>query len=237
MPEGTTNAAAKLQNTKGYISHQTFDGFYLMERSGAGGRPEWVIYDENLNIQDKLDNSYSYEKAVNRVRDWQKRRTAEAAPGYVEPSISVAPDIGYQDIESFIDSGTGDITNKEGLINYLQGIPGMEGKTYTQLESLLSTMPNLSISGQDMAQATGQRQSDIYGLQSQLASQRQQGDVGVGMSGVYSPTSTGFGLGEDTFASGAYSNLAKAGASSADIYGLGEEKEEAFAKWLQNIIV
>ncbi len=53
----------------------------------------------------------------------------------------------------------------------------------------------------------------------------------AGVSGVYSPTSTGFGGGT----SKAYAQLSDLAGQRQDIYGLvGEEEETALANWLQS---
>ena len=68
-------------------------------------------------------------------------------------------------------------------------------------------------------------------MQSSLGEERAQSETEMGMSGIYSPSATGFG--GDTSAYGELGTLA--GGEGGDVYGLSGGKEEEFADWLSGV--
>ena len=245
---GTTEDAVALQNTKGYIRHQTFDGFYLMERSvgGTQGLSEWVIYDDDLNIRQEMHGSgygdaLSWEQAVNRVRDWQVR-AADPDFDQQQEILTTAPDVHYEDFIKYINK-EGDVIDPEGFKEYLRTLPGMN-KSDDYLDTLISNMPNLNVSEADLATGKRKYESDVYDITSgisnihtKLGEQREEITSTMGESDIYSPTSTGFG-GDESITEGLYGDISEAGrdiqglATGEDYYGLGEEKEQSFVDWL-----
>jgi hypothetical protein len=232
---GYASTMQMMRNYKGYKSFQTFgsskeDGIFLMERSGAGGKTEWVIFDWDGNIKQTLDNTYSYDRAVSRARGFQEQAATEAAPGYVAPVVPVAPDIKYSDFSQYLDE-SGNVSDITGMRDYLKTMPGMT-QDETKLDSLISNMPNLSVGAGELRGAESQYQTDIYGVQSQLGGLRQKQASQTGVSGVYSPISTGFGAGDETMAQGLYGQIGELQTGAQDMYGLGGQKEKEFADWI-----
>ena len=87
-----------------------------------------------------------------------------------------------------------------------------------------------------MGESKEEYQSDIYGIQKQLGSGRQQVASAAGMSGVRSPSAGGF-KGMQDITEGAYEQMgeAKRGYESS-IYGLEQDVESKFSQWLNNLL-
>ena len=175
---------------------------------------------------------------------WSKKDTGMAHTDYADEAFNTlntergavetqetAKNINYSEFSKFIDPSTGDISDKQGMLTYLEQV---SGKGRVELSALLENMPKLNISAADLSQAKGQKQSDVYGLQSSLMGERGKAATEAGASGVYSPTSTGFGgTGADE---GTYGQLgAVAVGEGGDAYGLGEEKEKTLLSWLEGL--
>tara|TARA_R110000824_G_scaffold79538_5_gene200326 strand:+ start:2205 stop:2951 length:747 start_codon:yes stop_codon:yes gene_type:complete len=143
--------------------------------------------------------------------------------------IETAADIDYSQFARFLDED-GNISDKGGMLTYLQTLPQFKDKSIGEIEEAMSEMPKMGIGAADLAGARGQAQSDIYGLQTGLKEERMASGAEAGASGVYSPVSTGFGGDTST----AYGQLADVSSGGANIYGLGTEEEEKFANWLGN---
>ena len=144
--------------------------------------------------------------------------------------IETAPELKYSEFSSFIDPTTGTVKDVSGMVDYLQ-THGMEGMSTQQITDSLSNMPGLNISPVEIGQAKAEQQSDIYGLQSDMMDKRTEASTLAGISGIYSPTSTGFG-GADS--SKDYASLASM-QETGDVYGLGETKEQELIDWITDI--
>jgi len=228
----------RIRATAGYKDHQWSNGRPIMLRHAPGGELEFYIYNKDATVVHEIvpytsaKESINWERAINRQKDWVARLGREAEEGYKQEVAQVAPDIEYSDISRFIDPSTGDVIDKAGLTAYFKTLPGMPQDQAT-LEAFISEMPNMSISAQDKASAMAQRTSDIYGLQSGMKQSRAQERAMAGATGVYSPTSSGFG-GGDT--SDIYGQLGALASTEGDVYGLGADKEEEFANWIQGLV-
>ena len=229
-PQGAAGKA--LENldygSANYVRHQTFPGGFLVETDKQFS--QWVLVDRNHQILDRRSGANtSYDTAAS----WaQSSLPTEGWTGYGDNTAEVAPDIDYSDFSQFIDE-SGDISDKQGMVDYLSEMPGMEGKTPATIMGLLSSMPNLAIGQGELGQAKSKYQSDVYGLQSQLKGARQKEQSMAGMTGIYSPTAKGFG--SEDFTKGLYSQLEGVQAGAQDQYGLGEEKEQDLATWIASM--
>ena len=210
----------------GYEDHATVPGGFIVETSNR-----YVFVDSGGNMRgfrSKSDTTWDIAKTVG-IQALSEPDYGTWSEQEYGATQEVSPDIEYSDFSKFIDE-SGDISDREGMVDYLKEMPGMAGK---DINALLSTMPNLSVSQGDLKQAEGKYQSDVYGLQSQLKGARQKEQSMAGMTGIYSPTAKGFG-GED-FTKGLYSQLEGVQAGAQDQYGLGEEKEQELVNWLASM--
>ena len=133
-------------------------------------------------------------------------------------------------------------------MNYLRTLPGADKLHPAEMKELLKTMPNLSVSVQDIREKELEYGQDIYGLEqdisgvhSQLGQERAKQASASGISGVMGPGS-GIGGLDTSVTEGLYGNIADSiaelettRAGKANYYGLGAEQEEELYNWLQQI--
>ena len=206
-----------------------------------GGNKYWVFdTDDGYTVLVDDDGkvlSYNVPSVVDAYGDRGEWATAKLQTEAVDAPISteedaegIAKTIDSSDFLQYFDPYSGGIKDKEGLTSYLKGITGKFSSDITAaLDS--GTLPNIMPSAQDIASQKTAFQSDVYGIRSSMMEERQKERQMAGVSGVYSPTSTGFGGGT----SKAYAQLSDLAGQRQDIYGLvGEEEETALANWLQS---
>ena len=240
MALATNTIDERIMATNHYEDHKWKWGLPIVEFSSPDGR-QIKIYNEDATVilqtfdydVDAKITDPEWTKVENRTRNWADRLTREAAPGYVADTAEVAPDINYSDIAKYIDPTTGDVINEQGMVAYMRTLPGLSGEDTPTLEAMIGEMPNMKISAADKSAAASKTASDIYGLQSGMKDIRKEASTAAGASGVYSPTSSGFG-GGDT--SDVYGQLGDVSTQSGNIYGLGGEKEEEFASWIKSLV-
>ena len=210
--------------------------FWIVRTRGSGKK----MWDDKWALVSDDDTSkvlhYSFNDSDFEDAGWQWSRdflsndptySSQAGGPESQETFETAEDINYTDLSKFLDS-EGNISDKYGMQQYLITLPQFEGKSTPELESAMEDMPKMSVSERDMAGARAQSQGDIYGLQQGMTEDRAKSSAQAGASGMYSPTSTGFG--GDT--SSVYGNLADVSSGAQDMYGLGVEQEDKFADWL-----
>ena len=149
------------------------------------------------------------------------------SPDWVEGQV--AKDINYSDISRFFDPITGNVQDQDGLAAYLQQLPTFAGRSKESIKNMFSSLPNIKITPGEYSEAMGERASDIYGLHSGMKTERAGEEHLQGISGVYSPTDTGFGTGTS-----AYGELGKiATQEGGDIYGLQSDVTQEFVDWIE----
>ena len=113
---------------------------------------------------------------------------------------------------------------------------GLEGMDRGALLAELEAMPKMEIDKASKALADETYQSDIYGIQKELGSGRQQVASAAGMSGVRSPSAGGF-KGMQDITEGAYEQMGQATRGyESSIYGLEQDVESKFSQWLNNLL-
>lgn len=199
---------------------------------------QWVISDDKPitanNYIAKRDSPGYLDFTAKNWRTWAEdmiNLKAEREGEYFEGGgfLETAPDIDYNRFAQFLDPD-GNVKDKGGLVQYLRTLPQFKDKGIAEIEAAIGDMPKMGIGQAALAGARGKAQADIYGLQEGLKGSRMQSMDEAGAAGVYSPVSTGFGGDTST----AYGQLAEAGTSGTDIYGLAGQEEEKFANWLAN---
>ena len=216
-----------------YESHWNFGGaeypgYYTMSTK-RGGQKWMVVVSPSGEVvwSKKVGSTPDYTS----LEEEAVQSLGAPGTGYSAETQEAAKNINYSEFSKFIDPNTGDISDKQGMLTYLEDV---SGKGRAELSALMENIPKLNISAADMSQAKGQKQSDVYGLQSSLMGERGKAATEAGASGVYSPTSTGFG-GTDAD-EGTYGQLgAAAVGEGGDAYGLGEEKEKTLLSWLEGL--
>ena len=155
-----------------------------------------------------------------------------AASTVQQEGLDTAPSLKYSEFSQYLDPTTGKVKDVDGMVDYLQ-THGMENMGRQQIIDAIPNMPGLNVSASDMASAKSKQQSDIYGLQSGMMQERGKAITQAGVSGIYSPTSTGFGGGD---MSADYSKLAGVSQyEGGDVYGLAGGKEEELLNWIDEI--
>lgn len=226
----------------GFKGTRVVDGqlYWLMEIGqsyGDGEKHQYMILhqDPDTNTFTALDSMTpgGIEDDYNGSR-WQffeghidRHKDQFTSPDWVEGQT--AKDFRYSDIQRFIDPATGNIIDEDGLASYLQKIPPFEGKSKEEIKGAFSGMPNLAIGAGEYGSAITERASDIYGLQSGMAEERATEESTEAISGVYSPTDTGFGTGTSSY--GQLGTLS--GGAGGDTYGLYSGPEKEFVDWLE----
>ena len=220
------------------ITYQGIPYHVFNTGSGMDNKTErnWVVDDR----QPMSEASYiarrdtpGYTSSEDNWRDWAEKQIDNKVMSSEYQSeggsIETAPDIDYNQFARFLDE-EGNVSDKVGMVRYLQSLPQFKDKPIDEIEEAISEMPKMGIGAADLAGARGQAQSDIYGLQTGLKESRMASTGEAGASGIYSPVSTGFGGDTST----AYGSLADAAGGGANVYGLGTAEEEKFANWLGN---
>jgi hypothetical protein len=223
----------KLKATRGYIRHQTFDGFYLMERDSATGK-EWVIYDDNLNIVQTLPHeNFSYDQAVNRVRDYQASGYESAPKDTGVPGEgALAPEIKYEDYSKYLDT-EGKITDRWGFAQYLKGIPGMRNRQVSDIYNLLEgDLPSgIVTKTKDIAEAQkgyGAKRGTIY--QSMIDERKKEESLMA--RGMFTPGQSISDIGNVPISDKYYSALGDVQSQKQDPYGL---SEQALYDWIAEL--
>ena len=182
-----------------------------------------------------VDTAASWAKQA--LQSWGTAATeTEAGTGVHASQQEVAPNINYSEFSQFIDKDSGAVTDQIGFINYLKTLPGMSGKNDSDIQQSFKDMPNLSISEGEQRGAQGTFQADVYGLQKDLGTKRGEAESEVAITGVYDPTSTGFGAGDTSFTSDIYGSLSeKTKGLGEDIYDLENKKENELLTWIESI--
>ena len=228
------------------ISEHNKDGRMIgaIVRTNPNGNYYAVWEDGTILAQYPTEGLYDFEGIMNATQSAQTRldnygaSEGDYAGGVRGLGMSyqdVAKDLNYEDIARYIDSNTGQIIDRNGMINHLKTLPGFSEKSVQDINALLSTMPNMAVDQGDYRQARATNQADIYGLQSEVGEARQKQSAGAGASGVYSPTATGFGFGDESGMGSVYGQLADKQAQGGDVYGLANKKEEEFANWMAGV--
>jgi hypothetical protein len=163
----------------------------------------------------------------------------------MEPNITGSGsniEIGYegytpQDEYSFEDIyGLGQ-AEPEAIVDKFIADMGLEGLMNRDvLVEELKAMPSMELDKASKALVDESYESDIYGIQKQLGSGRQQVASAAGMSGVRSPSAGGF-KGMQDVTEGAYEQMGQATRGyESSIYGLEQDVESKFSQWLNNLL-
>ena len=180
------------------------------------------------DIVDPGDDGVSWAQGV---VDSDSTYGTEAQAKIQQEGIETAPSLKYSEFSQYLDTATGNVKDVDGMVDYLQ-THGMENMSRQKIIDALPNMPGLNVSASDMASAKSKQQSDIYGLQSGMMQERGKAITQAGVSGIYSPTSTGFGGGD---MSDSYSKLAGVSQyEGGDVYGLAGGKEEELLNWIKD---
>ena len=212
-----------------------------METQRGWGKKNFVVVDMSGNVvnwgsRDSIDANYG--GYADGWHEWAKA-VIENNPKYGSSAkqeregqtIETAPSLKYSEFSKYLDPTTGNVTDVQGMVDYLQ-THGMENMSQPEIIDALPNMPGLNVSASDIASAKAKQQSDIYGLQSGMMQERGKAITQAGVSGIYSPTSTGFGGGD---MSDSYSKLAGATQyEGGDVYGLAGGKEEELLNWIKD---
>ena len=221
--------------------------FYVMETGGGanwgatGGSPKFVIVDSagdgvGFGAKGAVQNNYGnagggWHKWATDVITQSPTHGTAAKEEREGQTIETAPSLKYSEFSKYLDPTTGSVTDVQGMVDYLQ-THGMENMSQPEIMDALSNMPGLNVNASDIASAKAKQQSDIYGLQSGMMQERGKAITQAGVSGIYSPTSTGFGGGD---MSDSYSKLAGVSQyEGGDVYGLAGGKEEELLNWIKD---
>ena len=138
------------------ISEHNKDGRMIgaIVRTNPNGNYYAVWEDGTILAQYPTEGLYDFEGIMNATQSAQTRldnygaSEGDYAGGVRGLGMSyqdVAKDLNYEDIARYIDSNTGQIIDRNGMINHLKTLPGFSEKSVQDINALLSTMPNMAV--------------------------------------------------------------------------------------------